>query len=361
MSEVTDTARRIAEGDRTKLMDWFKRNSRDLPWRDESREPYDIWVSEVMLQQTRVETVIPYYNKFMDKYPTLEHLAEADEEDVLNVWEGLGFYARARNLHSAAKQLLEDYDGDFPSRSDELQTLPGIGPSTAAAIVSFSYQKSEPYLDGNVFRVISRYMGYTENTETAEGRQFIESVLRASLPEERPGTFNEALIELGALVCTPSQPDCGACPIHEHCVAFRKNLQDELPYRGETRNIPTRSRTAVHVQCGDRILLTRRPSEGLLGGMWELPALWNRDEETFEETARRTLSWSLGREVQPLPMRETVNHTYSHFHLKMPLYRTRVDQEQTGEDLWTADWFREDEMEEIPVHGAARKALEIVL
>lgn len=324
----------------------------------ENRSPYTIWVSEVMLQQTRVDTVIPYYERFMEAYPNVEDIAAVSEEEVLNLWEGLGFYARARNLHETAGIVVRKHDGTFPQTKEKLEELPGIGPSTAAAILSFAFQKRVPYLDGNVFRVISRFTGYMENTETAEGKTFIRSIVEESMPADQPGQFNEALIELGAKVCTPSDPECEHCPLASDCVAYRKEIQEDLPYRGETREVPTRTRTALFVRCGSDVLLTRRPSEGLLGGMWELPALWNQDDESLLETAKRTRDWAVGTSGDVQPAGETVKHKYSHFHLNMPLYELRVDERTTGGELWESGWFAPGDLDGVPLHRAAQKALE---
>ena len=342
------------------LLDWFLEHRRELPWRTEDRRPYTIWVSEVMLQQTRVDTVIPYYEKFMERFPSVYDLAEADEEDVLNLWEGLGFYARARNMHESAQMIVQEHDGVVPDSVEELQNLPGIGPSTAAAIMSFAHQKQVPYLDGNVYRVISRFTGYTQNTETPEGKRYIRSVVDESMPPEQPGVFNESLIEFGAKVCTPSNPSCEACPLSPGCVAYRKGIQEELPYRGERREVPTRTRTGVFVTCGEEILLTRRPSEGLLGGMWEIPALWNEDDESLMQSACRTASWSTGSMQDVQQLDRTVTHKYSHFHLKMPLFKVQVNERVTGEDLWTSGWYKPQNLDEIPLHRAAQKALDVI-
>ncbi len=355
---MTETDPEITESDQAALLDWFEEHRRNLPWRSDDRDPYPVWVSEVMLQQTRVDTVIPYFEEFMKTFPRLEDLAEAEEEEVLNLWEGLGFYTRARNLHSAAKKLVREFDGTFPRTVDELETLPGIGPATAAAIASFSFQKPVPFLDGNVFRVISRYAGYTENTERPEGKAFVRETVRRSMTDEQPGSFNEALIELGALICTPSDPVCEQCPLRSNCVAYEKGIQEQLPFRGASRDVPNRTRTGILIRRGETILMVRRPSSGLLGGMWEPPALWNKENETLEETARRTMKWALGRTVQLSELEEAVTHTYSHFHLKMPLFRGRVRNPATGEDAWPSRWVTRDDLDEIPIHGAAKKALD---
>lgn len=348
----------INDEQRNRLLNWFRENRRDLPWREEHRSPYTIWVSEVMLQQTRVDTVIPYYQRFMETYPDIETLARASEEEVLNLWEGLGFYARARNLHQAAKVIVEEHGGDFPASRDQLEELPGIGPSTAAAILSFAFQQQVPYLDGNVFRVISRYVGYAENTETAEGKQFIRAIVEESMSAEQPGVFNEALIELGAVVCTPSHPDCDNCPLGTECVARKEGIQEELPYRGKTRDVPTRTRTAVLIRSHGEILMVRRPSEGLLGGMWELPALWNEDDESVAETADRTATWAVGESGTVQSVDKTIRHTYSHFHLQMPLFELTVEDPASAEHEWSSKWCSPNQLQQIPIHKAAIKALQ---
>ncbi len=350
----------MKKSDLQNLLHWFRKNARDLPWRKESRSPYLVWVSEIMLQQTRVDTVVPYFREFISRFPDVDALAEADEEEVLQVWEGLGFYARARNLHEAAVLVQNEYGGSLPADFDELQNLPGIGPATAAAIMCFAFQGSVPYLDGNVFRVISRYHGYTENTESSTGKEFVRNAVRQCFHDEDAGRVNEALIELGALICTPTSPACDRCPISDSCTALMKNIQEQLPYRGETRNRPTRTRTAVAVYRDNELLLVRRPSEGLLGGMWELPALWVKEEEEHEETARRTLQWALINGGEIKKQLGMVHHGYSHFKLRMPVYLAETSDVETTHDLWNHRWLTASRHESVPIHNAARKGLELL-
>lgn len=212
------------------LVDWYKMNQRDLPWRAD-QDPYKVWVSEIMLQQTRVDTVIPYFNRFLGLFPTLEALAEADEEKVLKAWEGLGYYSRVRNLQTAVKEVAEQYGGRVPDTPEDISKLKGVGPYTAGAILSIAYGVPEPAVDGNVMRVLSRILLIEEDIGKAKSRTLFEKAVRELISKEDPSSFNQALMELGALICTPKSPACLICPVHEHCRAFEQGRQRELPVK----------------------------------------------------------------------------------------------------------------------------------
>jgi len=248
------------------LLAWFDEHGRPLPWR-ETRDPYAVWVSEIMLQQTRVAAAIPYYERWIARFPTLGHLADADIDDVLKAWEGLGYYSRARNLHAAARIVRERHAGRMPEDADGLRALPGIGDYTAGAIASIVHGHTEPAVDGNVRRVMSRLLD-----RNIEGKA-LRDATAALVPETRPGDFNQALMELGATICTPRSPDCGACPVTGHCHAYRNGTQADRPVPKQKQEVPVIVvGAAVLRDRKGRILLTRRPDTGLLAGMWELPS-----------------------------------------------------------------------------------------
>lgn len=261
------------------LLAWFDRNGRVLPWR-ESRDPYRVWVSEIMLQQTRVAAAIPYYERWLERFPTLDALADADIDDVLKAWEGLGYYSRARNLHAAARIVRERYAGSMPASTDDLCRLPGIGEYTAGAIASIVYGHAEPAVDGNVRRVMSRLKDHD-----LAGRA-LHDAAKALVPQPRPGDFNQAMMELGATVCVPRSPDCGACPVTEHCAAYRNGTQALRPAPKQKPDVPVVNvGVAVLRDARGRILLVRRPETGLLAGMWELPGCATSNGDAPEDAA----------------------------------------------------------------------------
>lgn len=256
------------------LLSWYRKNKRDLPWR-RSRDPYRIWVSEVMLQQTRVETVIPYYHRFLEKFPTVQALAEAPEEEVLKAWEGLGYYSRARNLQAAMREVHEQFGGVVPQEKEQIASLKGVGPYTAGAILSIAYNKPEPAVDGNVMRVLSRYFLLEDDIAKPAARTKIEKLAKELIPEGAAGDFNQALMELGATICTPRSPQCLPCPVMAHCAALNAGRVDELPVKAKAKP-PRPERRAVALVEGSGsyagcVLVRQRPAAGLLARMWELP------------------------------------------------------------------------------------------
>lgn len=251
---------------------WYDRHKRDLPWR-RTRDPYAIWISEVMLQQTRVDTVVPYYERFLRSFPTVEHLASAPLDDLLAHWSGLGYYRRARLLSLAAREIRERYGGRMPQTARELRTLSGVGRYTAGAIASIAYAEPEPVVDGNVIRVLSRVFGLEGDMRQEPGRRRVWALAAELVPARDPGRFNQALMELGATVCLPAAPRCGACPLATGCVALSSERVEALPTlspRPRARALAMVALVALHPPSG-RTLAARRPREGLFGGLWEPP------------------------------------------------------------------------------------------
>ncbi|MHB1168572.1 MAG: A/G-specific adenine glycosylase [Longimicrobiales bacterium] len=294
---------------RTSLLAWFDRHGRSLPWRA-TRDPYHVWVSEIMLQQTRVAAAIPYYQRWIDRFPTIDRLADAPVDDVLKAWEGLGYYSRARNLHTAARLVRERHAGEMPKDADGLRTLPGIGDYTAGAIASIVYGHAEPAVDGNVRRVMSRL-----RDRNLEGQE-LRAATAALVPAERPGDFNQALMELGATICTPRSPQCGVCPVSENCAACRNGTQLQRPAPKKKQNVPVvLVGVAVLRDPKGRILLARRPDTGLLAGMWQLPARAAEEESAPEDAAIKAAEAATRSSEIELASDEpvaTVRHTFSH-------------------------------------------------
>jgi A/G-specific adenine glycosylase len=302
------------------LLAWYERNARSLPWRDDAT-PYGVLLSELMLQQTRVATVLPYYRRFLARWPTLADLAAADEQDVLSEWAGLGYYSRARNLHRAAQAAMAL--GGLPDTAVALRKLPGIGPYTAGAVASIAFGRAEPAVDGNVERVISRVAGIEDDPKRAVGKRAIAAEVQRRQPPDRPGDFNQALMELGATVCSPRTPRCPVCPLVGECVAYATHRQEQLPKR--TPKAPPKrvfGATAVVTDAAGRVLLGRRPHPGLLAKMWEP---WSVPVE-LPDHARAALASSLldlGIEVAFERRLPDVVHVFSHRHLTSTVFAVR--------------------------------------
>lgn len=253
------------------LLDWYRKEKRDLPWR-ETRNPYLIWLSEIILQQTRVEQGLSYFLHFAEKYPTVDALAAADEQEVLRSWQGLGYYSRARNLHAAAKSVVQEGRG-FPATHDEILTLKGVGPYTAAAIASFAYKEVVPVVDGNVNRVISRFLALGEAVDSAAGAKAIKALLDKAISQEEPDTFNQAIMELGALVCSPRKPDCSSCPISGGCIARKHSTQEDFPIKKSKTKVRHRWLYVLLVANAEHVILRKRGADGIWKNMFDLPAI----------------------------------------------------------------------------------------
>lgn len=295
------------------LLAWYDAHRRDLPWRagpGERAEPYRVWLSEIMLQQTTVATVGPYFERFVARWPDVGALAATPLDEVLHAWQGLGYYARARNLHKCAGQVAAELNGVFPDSEEELRRLPGIGPYTAAAIAAIAFEKPTSPLDGNIERVLARL--HAVETPLPAAKSELQKLARALTPEKRPGDHAQALMDLGATVCTPKSPNCGLCPWQADCRAEARGLTAELPRRAAKKPRPTRYGTVFWALTKDRrVLVRRRPEKGLLGGMMEFPSTpWETEKppagaELFEADWR--------------PLAGEVNHTFTHFHLVLKI------------------------------------------
>ncbi|MFZ5941394.1 MAG: A/G-specific adenine glycosylase [Bacteroidota bacterium] len=254
------------------LLEWYKKNARDLPWRTETI-PYRTWISEIILQQTRVEQGLAYYHRFMKAFPDVEALASADEEEVLRQWQGLGYYSRARNMHSTAKQIVHAYGGEFPRSSAELRALKGIGPYTAAAMASIAFGEPVAAIDGNVIRVVSRLFAVAQPVNKAEGKKLLEQLAGEILDRESPGDFNQAMMELGALICTPRNPDCMNCPLNHNCQALESGSPAAFPVKEKKNRTIEMWLCYFHLVCGEFTILKRRTEPGIWQGLYDFPLL----------------------------------------------------------------------------------------
>jgi len=346
------------------LLRWYRSAKRPLPWR-KTRDPYKILISEMLLQQTRVETAIDYYNRFVRRFPTVKHLSEASQESVLQVWQGLGYYGRARNLHRTAQLLCMETKGRIPSDPEALQKFPGIGPYTAAAVASIAFGRDVPVLDGNVVRVLCRVFMIRDDPGSPATRKRLVEIGGDLLPKGKAADFNQALMEIGALVCKPARPDCLPCPVKSVCAAFKKGKTHLVPLRRKKPPVPIQSRVVAFITGHGRILISKRPTDGLLGGLWELPGRTAEIQET-EKQARRKLESRLRKHafIQPVFSEPcaVLKHTYSHFQEELRVYRYKGsqsrpgDQRRKGHPDWK--WVHRNRISQYPVTGATKKILQ---
>ncbi len=347
---------------RKNLLAWYRESNRPLPWR-RTRDPYAIWISEVLLQQTRVNTAIGYYERFLDRFPTLTDLAEAPIEAILQVWEGLGYYGRARNLHRAARILRDEFQGRIPCEPEALEKLPGIGPYTAAAIASIAFDKNVAVLDGNVTRVLCRAVGIQEAPNHPSTQRRLKKTADSLLPEGHAAVFNQAVMELGALVCKPTRPDCPECPVKEACVARKKGIVERLPLRTPKPKIPVRVRVVAAIEYRGRLLFERRALEGFLGGLWELPGVYLQGREGNRQGLRR-LKKQMGSRlsIPPTPDRDfSVTHVYSHFEESNRVFLCEgsggPNTGRRSNTEKTCRWIHPTRLDPYPITGATRKIL----
>jgi A/G-specific adenine glycosylase len=326
------------------LVGWYQQNRRDLPWRA-SRDPYRVLVSEIMLQQTRAETVKPYFYRFLEALPTVEALAACDEATLLKLWEGLGYYSRVRNLQKAARAVVEQHGGAIPSDFDALLALPGVGRYTAGAVASIAYDVPVPAVDGNVLRVLARLLGDDTDVLSATAKTNAERTLAPHVPTEGAGDFTQSLIELGALICTPGEhPKCEDCPLRLLCVAEREGRQGELPVRLTKTKRRVERRTVLVIRDGDTVALRRRPAGGLLGGLYEFPCL----PEWVDEEGVRAYLAELGVAVGEITSLGNACHLFSHIEWQMQGFAvelTSTDGEQVSPSDWV--WASEPELEQV--------------
>ncbi len=305
------------------LLRWYRSCRADLPWRSDPK-PYHVWLSEVMLQQTQVETVIPYYRRFLAAFPTIAELAAAPLDDVLKLWEGLGYYSRARNLHRAAAIVVAEHDGELPAEVSELRTLPGVGRYTAGAIASIAFGRPAPVLDGNVMRLISRLLDLDDDITLSATQNKLWGIAADWLPGNGAGEYNQALMELGQKICKPKNPLCATCLLQPHCRAFAQGTQLERPVRSKRAPRPHFDVTAGLIRDDHgRLLIAQRPLDGLLGGLWEFPGGKVEGQESFTECLRRELREELAIEVDVGRLFAVVDHAFTHFKITLHAFECR--------------------------------------
>lgn len=342
---------------RRALLAWYRANARDLPWR-RTRDPYRIWLSEIMLQQTRVKAVLGYYQRFLDALPTVQALAEADEQRVLKLWEGLGYYSRARNLRRAARTVVTEHGGLFPHAADELQKLPGVGRYTAGAIASIAFGRRAAVLDGNVKRVLARLLRVDQSVDDSAVIRALWAAAEWLVPARAPGDFNQAMMELGARICLPRRPLCRRCPARRLCAAFAAGRQEELPHRRAKKAVPHHDIVVAVIAKRGRYLIGRRPPDAMLGGLWELPGGKIEPGETHAQALVREIREECGLEVSVGEKVTAVEHAYSHFTITLHAYRCEVVAGRVGA-RWHDElrWIPRSRLEDYAWPAANRKVL----
>jgi A/G-specific adenine glycosylase len=353
---------RALAGTRTKLLNWFDKHHRDLPWRaaeNGTRDPYRVWVSEVMLQQTTVAAVVPFFNRFVAALPDVKALAAADEQQVLKLWEGLGYYRRARHLHAAAKRLVEVHGGALPDDAEVWAELPGVGRYILGAVLSQAFDRRMPIVEANSLRVLTRLFAYPHDPRAGAGKEWVWAAAEAVLPAKRCGDFNQSLMELGALVCSPAAPDCPNCPVAGNCAAKRLGLQDAIPPKKAAPAITEVSEVGVVVRQGEKVLLCQRPADaGRWQNMWEVPHAPRLPDEDVGEAAARVAKELTGLDVTAGAEVTTIKHGVTRYAITLVC----VEAEATGGAFSpgayaAARWVTPAELADFPVSAPQRKLM----
>lgn len=346
---------------RRNLRAWFDRNARVLPWRG-TRDPYAIWLSEIMLQQTQVETVKPYFQRFMAALPTIAVLAAADEQQVLRLWEGMGYYRRARQLHAAARKIVAEHDGRFPTDPATVARLPGIGRYTAGAVLSIAFDQRRPILEANTIRVFSRLLAYDGQTTSAAGQKLLWAAAEAVLPRRGAGRFNQALMELGSEVCRNRVPLCGDCPVAKSCEARRLGRQNEIPHPKPRPQFEDVSEAAVLVRRRGRLLVMQWPEGRRWAGLWDFPRFaiqGGKPADVLRELADNVLRMT-GITIAPGVRLNTIRHGVTRFRITLDCYEARYVSHNGGGEGFAQKWVRPAELEQLPLSSTGRKLAELV-
>ncbi|MEW4527817.1 A/G-specific adenine glycosylase [Maioricimonas sp. JC845] len=358
---------------RRNLSRWYAAHGRELPWRA-THDPYRIWISEIMLQQTTVAAVIPYFERFLEQFPTVEVLAAADENEVLRMWEGLGYYSRARNIHRTARQLVAERKGTFPHDAVELQRLPGIGRYTAGAIASFAFDERAPIVEANTLRLYSRLLGYDGDPRSSEGQKLLWRFAEAVLPKANPGRFNQALMELGSTVCTPAAPDCPSCPLRTVCRAFAENRQEEIPRPKPRPKITPVVEASIAVRRGDTYLLRQRRAEERWAGLWDFPRFelgedqpghLDRSDEALVPVLHQNLQGPLkeltGIAAEVTAVVTELRHSVTRYRIRLICLEAEYRSGDPTNGDETQQWCRPEDFEELAFSVTGRKLARLLV
>lgn len=326
---------------------WYRQNARPLPWR-ETRDPYTIWLSEVILQQTRVDQGMRYFLHFCERYPTLKDLALATEDQILKSWQGLGYYSRARNMHKTANIILSEHKGIFPGNYDELIRLKGIGPYTAAAIASFAYGEKKAVVDGNVIRVLARVFAVEEAIDSVTGKKIIRQLADELIPEQDPATFNQAIMEFGALQCVPKNPDCRACPLRDRCGALIRNKVKQLPFKGKKTSVKDLHLQFFLIRRGDHYFVRKRDAAGIWKNMYELPQTENMKPENPAEMKQLLSAIGIGKPLVPPLSSAVYRHQLSHRNIYAVFHEIRIGKKTALSADWIAVKWKEQPNGAVP-------------
>ncbi len=342
------------------LISWYHQHKRELPWR-KTKNPYHIWVSEVMLQQTQVSTVIPYYQKFIERFPDIGILAHADLQDILKIWEGMGYYARARHLHQAAVEVVQKFGGCVPDHWKDFRQLPGVGDYIASAVMSIAYNQPYPVVDGNVKRVLARLhtLEYPLN-QSISYHKFYQTAVRL-MDHNDPGTFNQAMMELGALICKPVNPHCCLCPIASHCSAFKQHRVADYPKKIHRPAPPVHYLVIGVIIKNGKTLILKRPEKGLLGGLWEFPTLRIKPDEIPEDACMRMIQEEYHLKVSIGSKLTRIRHAYTHFKINADVFMcTFISGRVKPKRLWDFQWVLFSDLKNYPFHRSNLKFIPMV-
>lgn len=338
------------------IIKWFQKSQRDLPWRKKYK-PYDIWISEIMLQQTQVTTVLPYFKRWMKALASVEAVANAKEDKILKLWEGLGYYSRARNIQKTAKIIVEKFNGEFPSDFNDILDLPGIGKYTAGAISSIAFNKPEPIVDGNIIRVLARLKNFSGNTKLPQNIKKIWDWSNDLVPKNQARDFNQGMMELGALVCKPQNPDCQKCPLNETCEAYKEGTANKIPNRGEkTKLIPIKVAIAVIKKDG-KVFIQKRAHKGLMAGLWEFPG-GKVEKETPLKAIHREIHEELGIKIKNVKKIKQIKHGYTKFSVDLYCYSADFDEGSLKlNSAIDGKWVKSEQLKKFPFPAANKKLI----
>ena len=354
---------------RERLRRWHARAGRELPWRN-SRDPYRVWISEIMLQQTTVAAVVPYFERFLTRFPDVATLAAADEQEVLQLWEGLGYYSRARNIHKTARTIVAELAGAFPESVRELEKLPGIGRYTAGAIVSFAYDRPAPIVEANTLRLYSRLLGYIGDPRSSEGQRLLWSFAESNLPRKNSAAFNQAFMDLGATLCTPADPGCDRCPVKACCRAFEAGKQSEIPVAQNRPAVTELTEAAVAIEHDGRYLLCRRPHGERWAGLWDFPRYATvpyqpqrngRNLKNIRIELEHNLAQQLGLKAEVGDLLKQLRHSVTRYRIQLLCFESRLAGKKTTPRTEESAWVAPKQFQDYPLSVTGRKFADLLV